>query len=221
VAARPIQVLKGMLLVPLVIIAALALIWRVLPPISTLMVWQTITGGTVRRTYVPLERISPRLVAAVINAEDARFCHHIGVDWHELGKVLETDGGPRRGASTLTMQTAKNLFLWQSPLTYLRKGLEIPLALGLDLTWPKRRVIEVYLNVAEWGDGIFGAEAAARAHFGKSAAELSAREAALLAAALPNPILRNPAKPSRGHANAARRINARAQANPDGLDCLS
>ncbi|MCA0423628.1 MAG: transglycosylase domain-containing protein, partial [Proteobacteria bacterium] len=174
-AARPIQVLKGMLLVPLVIIAALALIWRVLPPISTLMVWQTITGGTVRRTYVPLERISPRLVAAVINAEDARFCHHIGVDWHELGKVLETDGGPRRGASTLTMQTAKNLFLWQSPLTYLRKGLEIPLALGLDLTWPKRRVIEVYLNVAEWGDGIFGAEAAARAHFGKSAAELSAR----------------------------------------------
>ena len=112
------------------------------------------------------------LVRAVIAAEDQRFCSHRGVDWIELNSVLEDEDGPSRGASTLTMQTAKNVFLWPGR-SYLRKALEIPLALAIDLAWPKQRVIEVYLNVAEWGEGLFGAEAAAQRYFSKPAARLT------------------------------------------------
>ena len=148
---------------------------------------------------MPLEQISHHLVASVIASEDAGFCRHRGVDWGALREQLTAEDGPARGASTLAMQTAKNLFLWPGA-SYVRKGLEIPLALTLDAAWGKRRMLEVYLNIAEWGPGIFGAEAAARRYFGKSAARLNAREAALLATALPNPWLRNPAKPTRRHA---------------------
>jgi monofunctional glycosyltransferase len=169
------------------------------PPISSLMIGRLVEGEALDYRWRPLRAISPDLARAVIAAEDARFCQHQGVDWGAMQEVVEDafEGGeqPLRGASTIAMQTAKNLFLWESR-SIVRKAVELPLALWIDAVWPKRRLIEVYLNIVEWGPGTFGAEAAARRHFGKSAAKLSRREAALLAAVLPNPIKRNAGKPS-------------------------
>jgi monofunctional biosynthetic peptidoglycan transglycosylase len=201
--------------------AALILVYRFLPPTSTLELARWLKGETVERHYVPLERISGFLRAAVVVSEDARFCEHNGVDWGALREVLDRPGpnGPRRGASTIPMQTAKNLFLWPSR-SYLRKAIEIPLALLIDLEWPKRRILEVYLNLAEWGKGIFGAEAAARHYFRKSADRLDAREAALLATALPNPAHRNAARPSPRHAGLAARIMARALTAGPLVECV-
>jgi monofunctional biosynthetic peptidoglycan transglycosylase len=191
----------------LAVLVGLAL-FRFAPAPSTLMLGRWLTLQPVTRDWVPLEEISPHLIRAVVAAEDQRFCQHRGVDWVELNAVLEDEDGPSRGASTLTMQTAKNVFLWPGR-SYLRKALEIPLAVAIDLAWPKQRIMEVYLNVAEWGEGVFGAEAAAQRYFGKAASAISAREAARLAGALPNPILRNPARPSRGLQSAAGRVQRR------------
>ncbi len=175
-------------------------------PVSTLMMARWITGRPVDRRWVPLSAISPRLVASVILSEDGQYCRHHGVDIPALLDVVEKgDGAPSRGASTITMQVAKNLFLWPGR-SYLRKALEIPLALLLDALWGKRRVLEAYLNVAEWGEGLYGAEAAAEHDFHKAAASLSTREAALLATALPNPFLRSVTHPSRQHRLLAQRI---------------
>jgi len=187
------------------LLAILILIYRFVMPPSTLMLWRYVTGQKVERTVVPLNRVSPHLITAVLASEDARFCLHRGVDWDALRGVIDKSGaqGPSRGASTIPMQTAKNLFLWPSR-SVIRKGIEIPLALGLDLVWPKRRILEIYLNIAEWGEGIFGVEAAAHTYFHKSAADLDRREAALLATALPNPFLRNPALPRGRHQRLAR-----------------
>lgn len=189
-------------------LAAALVLYRFLPVPSTLMLGRWLTLQTVERDWVPLQQISPNLVRAVIASEDQRFCNHRGVDWVELNAVMEDEDGPRRGASTLTMQTAKNVFLWPGR-SYLRKGLEIPIAMAIDLVWGKQRVIEVYLNVAEWGEGLFGAEAAAQRYFRKSAARLTPAEAARLAGALPNPLLRNPGKPSRALQSAAGRVQRR------------
>ncbi len=198
--------------------AVALVLYRFVPAPSTLMLGRWLTLRGVERDWVPLEQISPHLVRAVVAAEDQRFCSHFGVDWGELSAVLQDEDGPSRGASTLTMQTAKNLFLWPGR-SYLRKGLELPVALAIDLAWPKRRIIEVYLNIAEWGDGVFGAEAAAQRYFGKPAARLTPAEAARLAGALPNPILRNPARPSRALQAAAGRVQRRMrQLGPLG-DC--
>ena len=173
--------------------------------------------------WVPISQISPHLVRSVIAAEDARFCLHHGVDWEVLvglvSQVIDSEDGPSRGGSTITMQTVKNLFLWPQR-SYVRKALEIPLATWIDVVWPKQRVIEVYLNVAEWGPGIYGAEAAARHHFGKPAADLSRREAALLAAALPSPLGRAAGKPDRQVKRQARRIEQRVAGTISFLDCL-
>ena len=205
-----------------IVLVALLALWRVAPPVSTLMLARYVTGRPVVRDYVPLAQISPNLIAAVVMSEDAKFCRHGGVDWQALSDVLEDadEDGPSRGASTITMQLVKNLFLWPSRST-IRKGLEIPLAMTLDLVWPKSRIMEVYLNVAEWGpNGIFGAEASAQENFGKSAAALTLVQAALMAAALPNPILRRPAKPTAVQARRARRISARTGDAAQWLDCL-
>lgn len=201
----------------LILIAALIL-YMAVPVPSTLMLGRWLTFQPVDRTWVSLDRISPNLIRAVIASEDQRYCSHRGVDWVELNAVMEDEDGPSRGASTLTMQTAKNVFLWPGR-SYLRKGLEIPLATAIDFVWGKRRVIEVYLNVAEWGDGLYGAEAAAQRYFGKPAARLTPAEAARLAGALPNPILRNPARPNRALQTASGRVQRRlAQLGPLG-DC--
>ena len=178
------------------LVLGLVALWAFRPPVSNLMAARYIAGQPVERVWTPLNRLSPHLLAAVIASEDSRFCSHHGVDFGALREVVRRAGaeGPARGASTIAMQTAKNLFLWPGR-SALRKGLEIPLALTIDALWGKKRVLEVYLNVAEWGDGIFGAEAAARRYFSKSAANLTQREAALLVSALPNPFRRSPAQP--------------------------
>jgi len=157
-------------------------------PGTALMVQRAVEGQDVRYRWRPLSQISPNLVRAVIAAEDARFCAHSGFDFEAIESALRAaeSGGRLRGASTISQQTAKNayLFPWRS---WARKGAEAWFTVLDEALWTKRRTMEVYLNVAEWGDGLFGAEAAAQARFGKSAAELSAREAALMAAVLPNP----------------------------------
>lgn len=215
------RALRWFLLAVVALLAAFLLallLYRFVPVPSTLMLGRWLTLRPVERQWVPIEQISPALIRAVIAAEDQRFCSHAGVDWVELNTVLEDEDGPGRGASTLTMQTAKNVFLWPGR-SYLRKALEIPLAMTIDLAWGKPRVMEVYLNVAEWGEGLFGAEAAAQRYFRKPASRLNASEAARLAGALPNPILRNPERPSRGLQSAAGRVLRRVgQLGPLG-DC--
>ncbi|HXW71446.1 MAG TPA: monofunctional biosynthetic peptidoglycan transglycosylase [Methylocella sp.] len=213
------RALVAVILLAAVVLAALLAAYRFLPPISTLMLARWIEGEAVAREFVPLEHINFSLRASVIASEDSRFCTHNGVDWGALREVMDRSSGPSRGASTIPMQTVKNLFLWTSR-SYIRKGIEIPLALALDIAWPKRRILEVYLNIAEWGHGTFGAEAAARYYFHKGASRLDAWEAALLATALPNPQHRNPAKPSPRHAGLARRIMARAQDLGALADCV-
>ena len=214
---RLIRLLVVLLLAYPVLVVGLALAYLVVPPVSTLMLSRWLSGQGAERTYVPLSAISRQLPAAVIASEDARFCQHGGVDWSALHEVISDEDGPSRGASTIPMQVAKNLFLWPSR-SYVRKALEIPLALVLDLIWSKRRIIEIYLNIAEWGEGTFGAEAAARRHFGKSARELTRREAALLAASLPNPLVRNPGRASVRLRALAGRVQARMEGTP--VECL-
>jgi monofunctional biosynthetic peptidoglycan transglycosylase len=214
------RVLLVLLLVPLVLVP----VYAVVPPVSTLMLWRWVTGEPVKRAWRPLDAISPNLVRAVIISEDARFCAHRGVDWGELRDAIEEaaeDFSEARGASTIAMQTAKNLFLWPGR-QFVRKALEVPLAYYMVLLWPKRRLAEVYLNVVEWGpDGEFGAEVAAQRAFGKSARVLTAAEAALLAATLPNPHVRNAARPGPALRRlAARREIRAAAAGSDRLVCL-
>ncbi len=188
----------------------LSILYILVPPVSTLMLARWATLRPVERQWVPISAISPNLPRAVIASEDAFFCSHSGVDWGAVREVLSDPRGPQRGASTITMQVAKNVFLFPEPAV-IRKPVEIVLAHWLDLIWSKNRIMEVYLNVVEWGpNGVFGAEAAARRAFGKSAARLSDREAAILAAALPNPIVRNAAKPGPRLRRHAGRVGARS-----------
>ncbi len=201
-------VLLPLLLVPL---------YKAVPPVSALMVGSVLAGAGAQRTWVPLSEISPHLVAAVVMAEDGQYCAHGGVDWEEMGKVLGADRGG--GASTIAMQTAKNLFLWPQR-SYVRKGLEMPLAIYADFVLGKPRQLEIYLNIAEWGPGLFGVEAAAQHYFGRPAARLTPRQSALLAGALPQPGVRNPAKPGPVLERAARRIAVRAQAAGAYTGCL-
>lgn len=184
----------------------------VAPQFTNLMLWRLAEGKGINRQWVSLDDMSPNLVNAVLSSEDGRFCLHNGVDWQAVEIVIDDliDGGEPRGASTMTMQLVKNLFLWPSR-SYIRKGLEVPLAIYGDLIWSKRRTAEMYLNVVEWGPGIYGAEAASRRYFGKTSARLSMKEASLLATALPNPLLRNPRKPSDGHKRLAATVEARAR----------
>ncbi|WP_309299096.1 monofunctional biosynthetic peptidoglycan transglycosylase [Methylopila turkensis] len=201
----------------------LTLVYAVVPPVSTLMVARWLTLRPVERVWMPLDQIAATLPRAVVVSEDARFCQHGGVDWAAVRLVLGEggDNGPRRGASTITMQVAKNLFLWQGA-PYLRKPLEIVLAQGIELVWSKRRIMEVYLNIAEWGpDGVFGAEAGARRAFRKSARALTAREASVMAAALPNPIVRDARRPNRQASSHAAVIVRRARAAAALTGCLA
>ena len=191
------------------------------PPGSALMLIRAVQGAGVDQRWVPLEEISPNLVRAVIVSEDGRFCTHWGIDPIEIVDALRrSNGSTPRGASTMTMQLAKNLFLWPNQ-DYVRKALEVPLTLAIDALWPKDRIAEVYLNIVEWGPGIFGAEAAARRHFNRTAAKLTPRQAALLAVTLPNPIRRKPAAPSRLLSRMATTIEARVRSAPTADDCVT
>jgi monofunctional biosynthetic peptidoglycan transglycosylase len=186
--------------------------YRFIDPVSTTMLWRRMTGQPVERTVMPLDRISPSLPRAVISAEDGSFCGHHGIDWRGMREAFyeADDISEMRGGSTITQQVAKNLFLWQGR-SYLRKVLELPLAVWIDLVLPKRRVLEIYLNIAEWGpNGQFGAEAGARHAFGKPARQLNAGEAALMAAVLPSPRGRSARTPSANVRRLARIYEARA-----------
>jgi monofunctional biosynthetic peptidoglycan transglycosylase len=170
-------------------------VFRFVPvPVSGLMVqrriesWSSDKAYVSRHQWVPLEDIAPSLGVAVIAAEDQTFPEHFGFDWQAIEKayVHNEHSRRKRGASTVSQQTAKNLFLWESR-SWVRKGFEVWFTLLLETEWSKRRILEVYLNIVEFGDGVYGAEAAARTYFGKPAKRLTPSESALLAAVLPNP----------------------------------
>jgi len=189
----------------IVSVAAVVVCRLVDPPLTPLVViraGQAIAAGRLPRylrSWADLDAVNPSLVRAVIVAEDESFLAHHGLDLGAIRRAQAWNashpGRLPRGASTITMQTARNVFLWPGR-SWVRKGLEAWFAMLMELFWGKRRILEVYLNVIEWGDGIYGAEAAARRYFGVPAAALSPRQAALLAAALPHPLRSNPAAPS-------------------------
>ena len=187
--ARPLRWLGYLLAAVILWVAAYA----VIPPLAgPYLVAEWVRLGAIERDWTGIERISPHLVRAVMAAEDAKFCDHWGFDLDEIEKALaERERGRVRGASTITQQVAKNVFLWHEA-SWLRKGLEAGFAVLIEAIWSKRRILEVYLNVAEFGEGVFGAEAAARHYWGRPAAELTLAQAARLAAVLPNPKQRDP-----------------------------
>ncbi len=191
-------------------------------PVSTLMLKDLVTFSGYDRRWVPIDDVAPVLADSVIMSEDGQFCFHHGIDLGELKGVVDDAlaGEPTRGASTITMQTVKNLFLWARPLASLRKVVELPLAVYFDAVLSKRRIMEIYLNIAEWGPGIYGIEAAARYHFGVSAKNLTRRQAALLAVTLPNPYERNPAKPGPGLRRLANLIERRTARSGGYVGCL-
>lgn len=196
--------------------------YRFIDPVSTPMLWRFATGARVDRRWLPLNRISPALPLAVIIAEDGTFCQNRGIDLGAMREALRQSGeiGESRGASTITQQTVKNLFLWQGR-SYVRKALEIPLAIWLNLVLPKRRVLEIYLNIVEWGPNAeFGAEAGARFAFGKSARDLSPHEAAELASILPNPYRRSARNPGFLVRRLAALYQRRSEAFPGHAACV-
>jgi monofunctional glycosyltransferase len=202
---------------------AIAPFYRFVDPVSMPMLWRRLTGARVERVVMPLARIAPALPLTVIVAEDGSFCRNFGIDLGAIREALrqsDDELGEARGASTITQQVARNLFLWNSR-SFVRKALEIPLALWLNLVLPKHRVLEIYLNIAEWGpNGEFGAEAGARWAFARSAHDLSFGQAAELAAILPNPVRRSARRPSALVRRLAGLYQRRAAANPALADCL-
>ena len=191
-------------------------------PVSTLIIGRAATLQSVDRKWVALDDIAPVLAHSVLMSEDGKFCSHHGVDWVELNGVIDDalEGEKTRGASTLPMQAVKNLFLWPQR-SYIRKIIEVPYALVADLVWSKPRMMEIYLNIVEWDEGVFGAEAASRHYFNKPASQLTRREAALLAVTLPNPKGRNPAKPSKSLSRLAKVVEERAKQSGAYIRCLA
>jgi monofunctional glycosyltransferase len=210
VARNSLLILLAVLLLPYL----LAPLYRAGHPVSTLMAWRWLTGAPVSRQWIDFGAISPYLPRSVVASEDAKFCSHHGIDWGALRDVIDDaeDGEVTRGGSTITQQVAKNLFLWPGR-SMVRKALEFPLALWTDLVLPKQRILEIYLNIAELGpSGQFGAEAGSAYAFGRPASSLSPREAALLAAILPNPVKRSARNPGPGVRRLAGTYMIRAQA---------
>lgn len=213
------QVLLALAFIPVV----LSVLYNFGQPSSTLMLWRLATGARVERIWTPIEEVSPNLVRAVLASEDARFCVHNGIDLAEMRTVIEKADALEdlRGTSTITMQVVKNLFLWQRP-EVPRKLVELPLALWLDAVMSKRRILEIYLNIAEWGpDGTFGIGAAAGEAFDTPASRLDPEQSARLAVMLPNPIRRSAANPTPGVRRLAGRLEARVpKEGPELTACL-
>jgi monofunctional glycosyltransferase len=211
-------------LVRLVVVAALIVffigpviavaVYRFVPPPATyLMVQRAFEGRGFERRWVPIEKISPNLVRAVIAAEDARFCEHHGFDVEAIEKAMAANaaGKKLRGGSTISQQTAKNVFLWPGR-DWVRKGLEAWFTVLIEVGWGKERILEVYLNSIEWGPGVYGAEAAAQKNFHVPAAKLTAAQAARLAAIVPKPLSWKAAKPGPYMKRRAGSINRNAKA---------
>lgn len=204
-------------------VAIAALYGIVPPPLTPLMVLRLFEGEGLSKDWVPYERISPHLARAVIAAEDAKFCDHGGFDFAAIEaawKQLQKKKSAKRlkGGSTISNQTAKNVFLWPGDwlaTRILRKAIEPYFTFLIEFFWTKKRILEIYLNVVEWGHGVYGAEAAAQAHFRKSAADLTQREAALLAAVLPNPRYWSASEPTSYIRRRARTIQSRMADIPD------
>jgi monofunctional glycosyltransferase len=210
------RIVRILLLIALLVVLlpyVLAPLYRFGHPVSTLMAWRWLSGAPVSRQWVDFREISPYLPRSVVASEDAKFCSHHGVDWDALNDAIEDaqDGEVAGGGSTITQQVAKNLFLWPGR-SVVRKALELPLALWIDFVLPKQRILEIYFNIAEWGpSGQFGAEAGAAYAFRRPASALGPREAALLAAILPNPVTRSARNPGPGVRRLAGTYVARAQ----------
>lgn len=214
------KLLLGLIAFSLVWVAAYRLID---PPATFLTIRDRLNGVEVKQDWVTLAQMSRHIPRAVIAAEDSRFCTHNGFDVEAIEKAMERNrkGKKLRGGSTISQQTAKNAFLWPGR-TWVRKGLEAWFTVLVEFIWGKPRIMEVYLNVAEFGRGVFGVEAASRHYFDKSAKSLTRAEAARLAAILPQPIKRDAASPGRYTRRYANRIAGRTRvvAN-EGLDsCL-
>jgi monofunctional biosynthetic peptidoglycan transglycosylase len=191
------QVMAGAGLALILLTLVMVLPWRwFAPPTSAFMLRERLwSDHPVHYQWTPWDRISPYLAIAIVAAEDQKFPFHHGFDFDSIAQALEEKNRPRRGASTISQQVAKNLFLWPGR-SYIRKGLEAYLTLLIESFWPKRRILEIYLNVAEFGPGTFGAEAASREFFAKPASGLSLWEASLLAAVLPSPKRMSAGRPS-------------------------
>jgi monofunctional biosynthetic peptidoglycan transglycosylase len=178
----------------------LVMLYRVLPPPGTpLMLLRLVEGYGIHKSWRSFDEISANLVRAVMASEDARFCRHYGFDWSAVGTDwdrYQSGRGRLLGASTISMQTAKNVFLWPGR-DWLRKALEAYFTVLIEFAWGKRRIMETYLNVVEWGRGLYGAEAAAQYYFHKPASSLTADEAVRLAAVLPDPLDWSPRRPGR------------------------
>ncbi len=195
--------LRGAAVVALVLLLAVALYAVVNPPTTPYILSESRRIGGVARDWVPMERIAPVMARSAVAAEDANFCLHWGFDMIAIRAALEEGGA--RGASTISQQTVKNVYLWHGR-SWPRKALEALITPMMEAVWSKRRVLEVYLNVAEFDEGVFGVEAAARHYFGVPAADLSPVQAARLAAVLPNPKARSASRPSAALQRRARRI---------------
>ncbi|MGI9394814.1 MAG: monofunctional biosynthetic peptidoglycan transglycosylase [Boseongicola sp.] len=190
----PMRILaRGLLSFAGAIIISVGLFSIIPPPTTPYVLSEGLRLGSLRRTWVPIDVVSPVAVRSVVAAEDANFCLHWGFDMGQLRAAIAE--GADRGASTLTQQTVKNVWLWPGR-SWPRKALEAVMTPAVEALWTKRRIVEVYLNVAEFDEGVFGIEAAAQHHFGVPASELSARQAGLLAAVLPNPKKRQAVNPS-------------------------
>lgn len=218
-ARRPLVLaLSALIALPLV----LTLAYTVVPPVSTLMVRDLVLLRGYDRDWIKLDDAAAVLENSVLASEDQTFCTHNGVEWEALREQFDRwrAGEEARGASTLSMQVARNLFLWQGP-SVVRKSLEVPLAVLIDTVWSKRRMMEVYINIAELGPQVYGFEAMAQQAFGRSTTDISRRQAALMVAALPLPSQRNPAQPTSRQAWLADVISSRARRMGGYNDCLA
>ncbi|MEM9684183.1 MAG: monofunctional biosynthetic peptidoglycan transglycosylase [Pseudomonadota bacterium] len=208
------------LVVAITPVALAGLYKHVAPPVTPLMVIRFFQGEGLKKNWTPLSRMSPHVVRAVIGLEDSRFCNHGGIDWDSVGDALSDHlkGGRLRGASTISMQTAKNLFLWPDQ-HFLRKALEAPLTYMIEGVLGKRRILEIYLNIVELGPGIYGVEAASQIYFKRPARALTPWQAGLLAAILPSPRKWSPIRPTDYIRDRARTSMARAELLRGSLQC--
>ncbi|ODT70154.1 MAG: monofunctional biosynthetic peptidoglycan transglycosylase [Pelagibacterium sp. SCN 63-23] len=219
---RTLRILFGIVAVLIAVPLVLTPVYLVVQPVSVPMLSRMLTGQGVTRVWRDIDDISDRLKASVILSEDGQFCRHWGIDVAALRVEVDNylAGRDARGASTITMQVARNLFLWNGQ-SAVRKALEVPLAAYIDLVMPKKRIMEIYLNIAEWGpEGEFGVAAGSQRAFGRAPQNLDWRTASLLAVTLPNPILRNPARPTAGLLRVAGIVEGRARQYGERAACV-